>query len=201
MQNLKRRARIASCLAISLLASALFAKEAPSSAKDPLEPALAALRTLQYQRAIGLFDTAANAGNTRAQYLLGLIYLNGVGVAADPARARALLRSAAEHGHGAAAYVLAGELARDTPPDPAAVRQWLDRAAALGYARAADALKSERPLIDRQTRGETDSALLGAWVIDCAVTNNAAELRTMLRAVVASEFAPADHGGAEFADR
>ena len=118
MQNLKRRARIASCLAISLLASALFAKEAPSSAKDPLEPALAALRTLQYQRAIGLFDTAANAGNTRAQYLLGLIYLNGVGVAADPARARALLRSAAEHGHGAAAYVLAGELARDTPPDP-----------------------------------------------------------------------------------
>ena len=32
------------------------------------------------------------------QYLLGLMYLNGVGLAADPPRGRTLLQSAAEHG-------------------------------------------------------------------------------------------------------
>ncbi len=58
-------------------------------------------------------EAAGTAGNPEAQYLLGLMYLNGVGIAADPARSRALLQSAAEHGQGAAAYVLASELARD----------------------------------------------------------------------------------------
>ena len=59
----------------------------------------------------------AGAGSADAQYLLGLMYLNGVGVASDPAHARTLLLSAAEHGQGAAAYVLAAELAH--APDAA----------------------------------------------------------------------------------
>src|SRR5260221_8968934 len=99
------------CCAISLSAYGAPAKQAKP--KDPLEPARAALRTLQFDKAIALLHAAGNAGNADAQYLLGLIYLNGVGTVSDSARARALLQSAAEHGQGAAAYVLAGEFAHE----------------------------------------------------------------------------------------
>src|SRR5882757_6267765 len=98
------------CCAISLSAAAAPKQVKP---KDPLEPARAALRTLQFDKAIALLNAAGNAGNADAQYLLGLIYLNGVGTVSDSARARALLQSAAEHGQGAAAYVLAGEFAHE----------------------------------------------------------------------------------------
>ena len=86
------------------------AQSKDNPAKDPLEPARAALRTLQYSKAIDLLNSPSSVGNPDARYLLGLIYLNGVGVIADPVRARALLQDAADHGQGAAAYVLAGEL-------------------------------------------------------------------------------------------
>src|ERR1700732_5502354 len=99
------------CCAISLSAGAAAPKQ--SKPQDPVEPARAALRTLQFGKAITLLNGAGNAGNVNAQYLLALIYLNGVGVPADAERGRALLQTAAEHGHGEAAYVLAGELVRD----------------------------------------------------------------------------------------
>ena len=147
-------------------------------AKDPLEAARVALRTLQYDKAVALLRPAGQAGNAKAQLLLGLIYLNGVGVPTDPAAASALLRSAADRGDGEAAYVLAGELARD-PKSVSESRQWLERAASLGYARAADALKSDRPLLDREGVSAGDPALFGAWVIDCARRNDAAELQRL----------------------
>src|SRR5260370_28610797 len=99
------------CCAISLSASGAPAKQ--TKRQDPVEPARAALRTLQFDKAITLLNGAGNAGNADAQYLVALMYLNGVGVRANSARGRALLQPAAEHGHGAAAYVLAGELAHD----------------------------------------------------------------------------------------
>src|SRR6202521_2318841 len=137
------------CCAISMSAGGAPAKQAKP--QDPGEPARAALRTLQYDKAIALLNGAGNAGNTNAQYLLALIYLNGVGVPSDPARGRALLQTAAEHGHSEAAYVLAGELAREPGAAPDAWRQWLDRSAKLGYYRAVDALRSGRPLLDRES--------------------------------------------------
>src|SRR5216684_6533920 len=123
------------CCVISLSAAAAPAKQ--SKPKDPLEPARAALRTLQFNKAIELLGTAGKTGNADAQYLLGLMYLNGVGIAKDPKRARALLQSAAEHGQGAAAYVLAAEIARDPDASPDLAHQWLERSAKSGYVRAA----------------------------------------------------------------
>src|SRR5579859_4134923 len=99
------RPLLALCCAFAL--SAANAAPQLSAAKDPLEPARAALRTLQFDKAIRLLGAAVNSGNPDAQYLLGLMYLNGVGTVSDPERAKTLLRSAAEHGQGAAAYVLA----------------------------------------------------------------------------------------------
>jgi ankyrin repeat protein len=162
------------CCAVGLNAGAAPAKQ--TKPKDPLEPARAALRTLQFNKAIDLLGAA---GSADAQYLLGLIYLNGVGVISDPAHARALLQSAAERGQGAAAYVLAGELSRQPDAPPGAARQWLERSAKLGYARAADALQAGRPLLDRESVGAADPALFTVWVIDCARGNDAAELRRL----------------------
>src|SRR5580692_8548116 len=98
------RVRIAAlCCAISLSAYGAPAKQIKP--QDPVEPARAALRTLQFDKAIALLNGAGNAGNADAQYLLALMYLNGVGIPADAARGRALLQTAAEHGQSQAAYV------------------------------------------------------------------------------------------------
>ena len=165
------------CCLIGLCAAAAPAK--PVKPKDPLEPARAALRTLQFNKAIELLGAAGTGGNADAQYLLGLMYLNGVGVASDTARARALLQSAAEHGQAAAAYVLAAELAH-TPDAPAdSAQRWLERSAKLGYVRATEVLRSGHPLLDREFLGASDPTLLTAWVIECARKDDASELRRL----------------------
>src|SRR5579864_7310944 len=170
---------IAALCCVVSLASAAAPAPKHTKPKDPLEPARAALRTLQFGKAIDLLGAAGGAGNADAQYLLGLIYLNGVGTASDPARARALLQSAAEHDQAPAAYVLAGELSHAPDAQPEAARRWLERSAKLGYVRAVDALKSGRPLLDRESVGASDPALLTAWVLDCARKNDAAELHRL----------------------
>src|SRR6202049_2800182 len=176
------------CCAMSLSAAAAPAKHV--APKDPLEPARAALRTLQFDKAIALLSAAGDAGNADAQYLLGLMYLNGVGHVADAAHGRTLLQSAAERGQGAAAYVLAGELARDPAAAPESARQWLERSAKIGYYRAVEALKSGRPLLDRESVGASDPNLLTPWVMDCVRKNDAAELRRLgpVSASVRDEF-------------
>ena len=110
--------------------------------------------------------------------MLGLVYMNGVGVLQDPDRATALLRAAAEHGHAAAAYVLAAELAQNETPAGAA-RGWLDRSAKAGYPPAIESLRSHRLPLARETAGASDPALLAAWVLDCARKGDAAELRRL----------------------
>jgi ankyrin repeat protein len=176
------------CSALSL--SAADAASPPGAAKDPLEPARAALRTLQFDKAIQLLGAADKSGNPDAQYLLGLMYLNGVGTVSDSERAKSLLRSAAEHGQAAAAYVLAGELAHDPGVPADSAHEWLARSAKLGYVRAVEALKSGRPLLDRETVGASDPTLLTAWVIDCVRKDDAAELRRLGKesAAVRDEF-------------
>src|SRR5258707_624016 len=144
-----------------------------------LEPARAALRTLQFDKAAALLTTLGNAGNPQAEYLLGLMYLNGVGVMLDPARGVTLIRSAAERGSAAAAYVLAGELGRTPDAAPGTAQHWLERSAQLGCTLALEALKSGRPLLASEVLGATDPALMGAWVIDCARKNNIGELRRL----------------------
>ncbi|MDB6086163.1 MAG: ankyrin [Gammaproteobacteria bacterium] len=186
--GLARGSVAALCCALSLSAAGAPAKHMKPA--DAMEPARAALRTLQFDKAIALLGSAANAGNGDAQYLLGLIYLNGVGVVSDAVRGRALLQTAAEHGQAAAAYVLAGELAHDPSAPAGSARQWLERSAELGYVRAVEAEKSGRPLLDREFVGASDPSLLTAWVMDSARKNDAAELRRLgpASAAVRDEF-------------
>jgi ankyrin repeat protein len=162
---------------VGLSTAATLGKQ--SGVKDPLEPSRAALRTLQFSKAIDLLTGLGNTGNADAQYLLGLIYLNGIGAVPDAARARGLLQTAADHGQGAAAYVLAAELSRDKDAPPGAAHTWLEQSAKLGYVRAVDALQSGRPLLARESVGASDPTLLLAWVIDRARKNDAVELRRL----------------------
>ena len=134
-RGVRRRVAALCCAAALFSCAAAAAKNAHT--KDPLEPARAALRTLQFDKAIALLSAAGKAGNVDAEYLLGLVYLNGVGTVADPVRGRSLLQDAAAHGHGAAAYVLAGEFAHEDPATAAGgasavSRQWLERSANSG---------------------------------------------------------------------
>ena len=101
------------------------------------------------QQAIALLRSGAAAGNAEAQYLLGSMYLNGVGVAADPQQARALLTAAAEHGEARPRTSWPRELSNSEPPAGEAAHHWLERSAALGYARAADALRSGHLPLER----------------------------------------------------
>ncbi|MGD0503025.1 MAG: ankyrin repeat domain-containing protein [Steroidobacteraceae bacterium] len=177
-----RRLLTAICCALlvaNALPSAAAAAARQMRVKDPLEGARTALRLLQFDKAIELLGSLGRAGNPDAQYLLALMYLNGVGTGPDPVRARALLQSAAEHGQGAAAYVLAAELGRDPGASPAAAHSWLQRSAQLGYVRAVDVLKSGKPLLEREPLGASDPALFTAWVMSCVSRGDGAEIRRL----------------------
>jgi ankyrin repeat protein len=166
-------------LVSSALPSAAAAASRQVRVKDPLEGARSALRLLQFDKAMELLGSLALGGNPDAQYLLALMYLNGVGTAVDPVQARRLLQSAAEHGQGAAAYVLSAEIGRDPQASPDAAHSWLERSARLGYVRAVDALKTGKPLLEREPLGASDPALFSAWVMSCVSLGNVTEIRRL----------------------
>jgi ankyrin repeat protein len=141
---------------------------ASDASNELLRQADAALRIHQGTRAATLLQQAAARGDRDAQSLLGLLYLAGIGVEADRAAAQRWLRSAAERGNAEAAFVLASLL----PPDEA--RGWLQRSAALGYARAREALRDPQPLL--ASLRPTDEQAVAAWTIYCARHNDAAAL-------------------------
>ncbi|MGB7903899.1 MAG: hypothetical protein WCF43_04350, partial [Steroidobacteraceae bacterium] len=131
-------------LLIGALGAAQAVAAAPSkfAAPDTLEPAKSALRLKQFADAAGRLATDPLAGDPRAQYLLGTLYLAGLGVGEDAQRARALFEAAAAKGEPRAVFALAALAAHDSPADESAARTWLARAAAAGHADAAHLLQA-----------------------------------------------------------
>jgi len=82
------------------------------------------------------------SGKADDQYRLALIYLRGIGVAADAAKAAGYARKAAEAGMPEAAYAYGVLLMKGegVARDPVAGRGWIERAAAAGVSRAQDVL-------------------------------------------------------------
>ena len=88
-------------LAVALLGARPVAAANPAppfGTPDVLEPAKSALRLKQFGDAASQLGRGALAEDPRAQYLLGTLYLNGLGVAESPERARSLFESAAARG-------------------------------------------------------------------------------------------------------
>ena len=81
---------------------------------------------------------SAAAGDAAAQFILGGMYVTGVGVPQDDVAAVAWYRRAAEQGHARAQYNLGAMYAEGlgVPPDAAAAVAWYRRAAEQGDATA-----------------------------------------------------------------
>lgn len=80
----------------------------------------------------------ARVGSPQAQYQLGLMYANGVGVKRNYTQAMAWVRKAAERGLPAAQYLLGTRYASGSSvaQDDQAAFQWFSKAAEQGHARA-----------------------------------------------------------------
>ena len=154
---------------------------APTATKNAaqLEAARSALRTHQPAQAAGVLRSAADEGDPEAQYLLGLLYLNGVGVAIDAQAAERWLRSAAQQNHAAAAFVLAAVLQAKPAGDAANdAATWLQRSASLGYEPAKQALKESRPLLAAE-RDRSSATVRANWAIYCARYDDVPALRAL----------------------
>jgi len=114
--------------AAALLALAL----APGAARGVDPPA-------SYGDAMRWYERAAEAGDAKAQFLLGRLYERGAGGRGrDPARAAALYRKAAEQGHALAQLALAllYQRGEGVEKDPARAARWLEAAAQQGLREA-----------------------------------------------------------------
>lgn len=95
---------------------------------------------------VELLDAAASVGLAEAQYVLGMMFVNGVGVHRNPARGIELLTQAALNEYPQALYAL-GVLYRDGVPtalraDPETATSYFVQAAAIGYEPANEALRN-----------------------------------------------------------
>ena len=83
-------------------------------------------------------ETAAASGDVQAQFDLGRIHRNGIGVKADPARACTLIEAAALRSHAAAMFILSNMLAdgEGCAQDRARAKRMLEAAAEREYPEA-----------------------------------------------------------------
>lgn len=100
---------------------------------DDMAAAQKAIRLQQFDKAAGLFRSAAESGSAEAQYQLGNLYVLGRGVTKDEAKARQWFEQAVQQNHAGAQFALA-QLLRISAPQRA--DELLKSAADQGYAPA-----------------------------------------------------------------
>src|SRR5437868_5591310 len=88
----------------------------PGALAGPWEDGMVAYNRGDYAPAIRLFRPLAEAGNAKAQHLIGVMYHKGQGVARNSVRALAWFSVAAKHGDREAAATLR-ELSKSMTPD------------------------------------------------------------------------------------
>ncbi len=112
----------------------------PSSAQTPdaWSVALSAYQEKRYEQALVLLQPLAQQGNAEAQFFLGVIYCEGLGVASDCLTGARWYWRAALQGHDYAQYNLGAlhSIGQGLPKDPSAAVHWWKKAAALGLAKA-----------------------------------------------------------------
>ena len=110
----------------------------PTLAMAGIDMAAAAYRKGDYQAAAEESRRLADRGNAEAQYILGLMYIEGKGVPQDYKQAIVWLRKAAEQGNAEAQFSLGliNELGQGVPPDLARAAFRYGEAARLGHAEA-----------------------------------------------------------------
>jgi len=114
-----------------------------------------------FETAIEAWRPLAEAGDLEAQVSLAEFYLNGLGVAADPAAAVAWYRRAAEAGDPVAQLNLGDFYARGlgAASDPVEAFVWFDLAAQQGKRWAAARRDEMAPLLDPAQRAEAQARI------------------------------------------
>lgn len=107
------------------------------------EEGVAALKRGDHRVAMREFAPLAEQGQAGAQYNLGLMYENGLGVSTNKATAADWYRKAADQGRDKAQYSLGRlyELGEGVKRDLGEARNWYKKAADQGNAKATDALR------------------------------------------------------------
>ena len=135
---------------------------------DALDDAIAAYNRKDYAIALTQFQALAAQGDSTAQYDLGQMYVNGVGVKEDDAAAVAWFRKAAEKGLAAAQAQLGVMcyLGQGTAQDDAEAAGWFEKAAAQGYVdpRADMVQRGKWFVLTQKTDGKQSSTNL--WTND-----------------------------------
>lgn len=156
------------------------AASATGQDSEVLEPVRAAIRLKNFPAAALLLQTQAVSGNANAQYLLGSLYQNGLGLSVDEPAARQWFGKAAQQGHADAAYSLAALLAGDEPADAGAIHHWLQVAAQAGHPLASQALTAgiqPQKFQPDKTLRDTETRRQAFWL---AVQQDDVELMTQL---------------------
>lgn len=114
------------------------AMAAVAPANAGLQQAYDAYRNKDYVRAFTLLRPYAEAGDSQAQFTVGMLYRYGYGRPADPKESIRWFRMAAEKNHSQAEYNLGSMYGTDAavPRDYDAAVYWLNRAQAHGNAGA-----------------------------------------------------------------
>ena len=98
-------------MAMLLFAALHVGALSPATAAD-FDKGMTAYRSGDYQAALAEWRPLAESGHATAQYNLGLMYEQGMGVPQDHARAVAWYRRAAEHGYVKAQHNLGSCMSR-----------------------------------------------------------------------------------------
>src|ERR1700742_3445124 len=105
-RNMERRERSRVPAVVALSALVLLVSDVAQGAAavvDPLETAKADIRLKKFSAAAAELQRLATSGNSNAQYLLAVFYLNGLNGARDVTVARGWLEKAAAQGNVRAA--------------------------------------------------------------------------------------------------
>ena len=96
------------------------------------------IKSKQYDQALPLVQQAAEQGYAPAQYNLGVMYIQGLGIGQDYAQARKWLEKAATQGYASAQGNLGTIHAKGlgVPQNYALARRWFEKAATQGNAHA-----------------------------------------------------------------
>src|SRR5450830_3436 len=125
-------------ISVCLLISFFFTGFALQAAADNLSDAKAAIAKGDFAKAARIYQQAAQEGDVKAEYNLGLMYLNGDGVKQDNAEALKWFKASANGGFSEAQYRLGVIYFRNdiVPIDYAEAVKWYRAAALQGHVRS-----------------------------------------------------------------
>lgn len=119
--------------------------DTPTSSANPLPPdspggadrdGFFAFERGDYRAARNIWEARADGGSAWAQLGMGILYAEGLGLEADPARAREYWTQAAEQGLSDASFNLGVMAEKAEPADTEMARHWYRRAAESGHVAA-----------------------------------------------------------------